>query len=242
MTLLRDHDLARAFDRASHTDNRPTALNSGYRTDLRAWARRVWLHDDGAGLHVLGLGCGMGAFARALMRAAPRAWTTVVEASSGMLRHALAKPWPARVSQHLTAEEVATIGERPFDAVSAGYLFQNVTDPDGVLRTVRTLLRPGGRLVVHESSLSGSATHRALWTAVRRGMIVPAGTLMGDRPPYRHLWSSVLDFDTAPAFTTRLADAGFTDVHAAPVAGWRTGTVHTLLARDGSAAATEHAR
>ncbi|AQW46821.1 methyltransferase domain-containing protein [Streptomyces violaceusniger] len=243
MTLLRDHDLARAFDHASHTYDRLTALNPGYRTDLLRSARRLRLPGDGAGLHVLDLGCGTGASTRALLRTAPRARITAVDASPGMLRRALAKPWPARVRfLHLTAEEVATAGEGPFDAVFAAYLFRNVTDPDRVLAAVRALLRPGARLAVHEYALSGSAVHRALWTAVCHGVIIPMGTLSGDRALYRHLWGSVLAFDTAPAFTDRLTRAGFTDVRAVPVAGWQTGIVHTFLARDGSAAAGEHAR
>lgn len=169
MTLLRDDDLARAFDHASHAYDRLTALNPGYRTDLLRSARRLRLPRDGAGLHLLDLGCGTGASTRALLRAAPRARITAVDASSGMLRRALAKPWPAHVRfLHLTAEEAAA-GEEPYDAVFAAYLFRNVTDPDGVLGTVRSLLRPGGRLAVHEYSLSGSPAHRAVWTAVCRG-------------------------------------------------------------------------
>ncbi|MFE6287758.1 methyltransferase domain-containing protein [Streptomyces sp. NPDC057877] len=245
MSLLRDHDLARAFDHAAHTYDRLTSLNPGYRTDLLRSARRLRLPDDGAGLHVLDLGCGTGASTRALLAAAPRARVTAVDASAGMLRRALAKPWPARVRfLHLTAEEVASCGEGPFDAVFAAYLFRNVTDPDAVLGSVRSLLRPDGRLAVHEYSLSGSRVHRALWTAVCQGIVIPAGTLTGDRALYRHLRHSVTGFDTAPAFAARLTRAGFTAVRVAPVAGWQTGIVHTFLARRGPAPAPapEHTR
>ncbi|MFE3095057.1 methyltransferase domain-containing protein [Streptomyces sp. NPDC059248] len=237
MTLLRDHDLARAFDHAAATYDRLTGLNPGYRTDLVRSARRLRLPRGGAGLHVLDLGCGTGASTRALLRAAPRARITAVDASSGMLERALAKPWPDRVRfRHLTAEEATTAGEGPYDAVFAAYLFRNVTDPDAVLRAVRSLLRPGGRLAVHEYSLSGARVHRGLWTAVCRGVVVPLGTLTGDRALYRHLWRSVLDFDTVRDFTARLADAGYTGVRTAPVAGWQTGIAHTFVARNGAAA------
>ncbi|MFE1576021.1 methyltransferase domain-containing protein [Streptomyces fradiae] len=239
MTLLRDHDLARAFDHASDTYDRLTALNPGYRADLQRSARRLLPPGDGAGLHVLDLGCGTGASTEALLRVAPRARITAVDASAGMLRQALAKPWPRNVRfRHLSAERAARAGEGPYDAVFAAYFFRNVTDPDGVLGTVRSLLRPGGRLAVHEYSLSGSALHRALWTAVCRAVVVPAGTLSGDGALYRHLWRSVLDFDTAPEFTARLAGAGFTGARALPVAGWQTGITHTFLAR--RAAVAEH--
>ncbi|MEU8825410.1 methyltransferase domain-containing protein [Streptomyces sp. NPDC048636] len=243
MTLLRDRDLARAFDHASHSYDRLTSLNPGYRTDLTRSARRLRLPRAGAGLHVLDLGCGTGTSTRALLRAAPRARITAVDASAGMLRRARAKPWPARVRfLHLTAEEVALAGEGPFDAVFAAYLLRNVTDPDQVLANIRALLRPGGRLGVHEYSLSGSVAHRALWNAVCWGVIIPAGTLSGDHALYHHLWRSVLAFDDAPAFTDRLTHAGFTGVRAAPVAGWQTGIAQTFLARNGSTTAAEYAR
>ncbi|MFG3716817.1 class I SAM-dependent methyltransferase [Streptomyces massasporeus] len=237
MTLLRDRDLAHAFDHASRTYDRLTGLNPGYRADLLRSARRLRLPGDGEGLHLLDLGCGTGASTRALLRAAPRARITAVDASAGMLRRALAKPWPDSVRfLHLSAEELDAAGEGSFDAVFAAYLFRNVSDPDGVLGTVRGLLRPGGRLAVHEYSLGGSPAHRALWTAVCRGVVIPAGTLTGDRALYRHLWHSVLDFDTAAEFTGRLTRAGFTGARALPVAGWQTGITHTFVASAGEAA------
>ncbi|MEU0900536.1 class I SAM-dependent methyltransferase [Streptomyces massasporeus] len=237
MTLLRDRDLAHAFDHASRTYDRLTGLNPGYRADLLRSARRLRLPGDGAGLHLLDLGCGTGASTRALLRAAPRARITAVDASAGMLRRALAKPWPDSVRfLHLSAEELDVAGEGPFDAVFAAYLFRNVSDPDGVLGTVRGLLRPGGRLAVHEYSLGGSPAHRALWTAVCQGVIIPTGTLTGDRDLYRHLWHSVLDFDTAAEFTGRLTRAGFTGARALPLAGWQTGITHTFVATAGEAA------
>ncbi|MER7477082.1 class I SAM-dependent methyltransferase [Streptomyces sp. NPDC126510] len=243
MTLLRDRDLARAFDHASRTYDRLTGLNPGYRADLLRSARRLRLPEDGAGLHLLDLGCGTGASTRALLRAAPRARITAVDASAGMLRRAETKPWPDSVRfLHLSAEELATAGAGPFDAVFAAYLFRNVSDPDAVLGTVRGLLRPGGRLAVHEYSLGGSPAHRALWTAVCQGVIIPAGTLTGDRALYRHLWHSVLDFDTASDFAERLTRAGFAGARALPLAGWQTGITHTFVARNGSAAAGEATR
>ncbi|MFH9587503.1 class I SAM-dependent methyltransferase [Streptomyces luteogriseus] len=237
MTLLRDRDLAHAFDHASRTYDRLTGLNPGYRADLLRSARRLRLPGGGAGLHLLDLGCGTGASTRALLRAAPRARITAVDASAGMLSRALDKPWPDSVRfLHLSAEELDAAGEGPFDAVFAAYLFRNVSDPDGVLGTVRGLLRQGGRLAVHEYSLGGSPVHRALWTAVCQGVVIPAGTLTGDRALYRHLWHSVLDFDTAAAFTGRLTRAGFTGARALPLAGWQTGITHTFVATAGEAA------
>ncbi|MFD3651996.1 class I SAM-dependent methyltransferase [Streptomyces sp. NPDC058620] len=235
MTLLQDHDLTAAFDHAAHTYDQIAAVNPGHHTDLHRSARRLRLPDGGNGLRVLDLGCGTGASTRALLRAAPHAHITAVDASAGMLERALAKPWPGTVRfLHLTAEELlAAEDAQSYDAVFAAYLFRNVTHQDAVLADVRALLTTGGRLSVHEYSLSGSPVHRALWEAVCRGMIIPAGTLTGDRRLYHHLRRSVLAFDTAPAFAARLTRAGFAGVRTLPVAGWQTGIVHTFLAGTG---------
>ncbi|MFE7752260.1 methyltransferase domain-containing protein [Streptomyces sp. NPDC057428] len=235
MTLLRDRDLALAFDHASHTYDRLTGLNPGYRSGLLRSAHRLRLQRGGMGLRVLDAGCGTGASTRALLRAAPYARITAIDASAGMLERARSKRWPPNVRfLHRSAEGLsATEDDGTYDAVFAAFLFRNVTEPGTVLEAVRALLRPGGRLLAHEYSLSGSPAHRALWNAVCRGVILPAGTVTGDRDLYRHLWCSVLAFDTAPDFAARISRAGFRFVRVLPVTGWQTGIVHTFVARRG---------
>ncbi|MFE4453386.1 methyltransferase domain-containing protein [Streptomyces sp. NPDC056796] len=235
MTLLRDDDLAHAFDHASLTYDRLTALHPGYRSGLLRSAHRLRLPRGGKGLRVLDLGCGTGASTRALLRVAPYARITAVDASAGMLERARAKHWPPGVRfLHRSAEELRATDEGTYDAVFAAYLFRNVAAPSEVLEAVRSLLGPGGRLLVHEYSLSGSPVHRAVWNAVCRGIVVPAGTLTGDRALYHHLWRSVLAFDTAPGFARRISRAGFPFVRTVPVGGWQRGIVHAFLARNGT--------
>lgn len=233
MVLLRDTDLAAAFDRGARSYDTLVAANPGYHRQLRRSARRLDLPHGGAGLRVLDLGCGTGASTAALLHAAPAADVVAVDASAGMLRRAAAKRWPDRVTfVHATAEALPdTVSGRPFDAVFAAYLFRNLTDPDAVLARVHALLVPGGRLAVHEYALSGRPVDRAVWTAVCKGIVQPAGAVTGNRALYRHLWRSVTGFDTAAAFAARLARAGFSTPRVLPVAGWQAGIVHTVLAR-----------
>ncbi|MFC0499217.1 class I SAM-dependent methyltransferase [Streptomyces mutabilis] len=233
MSLLRDTALADAFDHGSGRYDRLVSLNPGYHAQLRRSARRLGLPDGGAGRRVLDLGCGTGASTAALAAAFPVAEIVGVDASAGMLERARAKHWPSGVRfVHAPAEELRRAGVHgPFDAVLAAYLFRNLTDPDTVLRTVRGLLVPGGRLAVHEYALGGRRADRLMWDAVCRGVILPLGTVTGDRTLYRHLWRSVAEFDTVPAFGARLGRAGFEDVRVLPLPGWQTGITHTFVGR-----------
>ncbi|WP_046778323.1 class I SAM-dependent methyltransferase [Streptomyces yangpuensis] len=232
MTLLRDEDLAAAFDHASRSYDALVAANPGYHAHLRRSVRRLGLAGHGEGLRVLDLGCGTGASTAALRSVLPAADITAVDASAGMLARAAVKPWADGVRfVHVPAEHLADADvDGPFDAVFAAYLFRNLTDPDAVLGTVRSVLRPGGRLAVHEYSLSGRRVDRAVWTLVCRGIVRPAATLLGDGPLYRHLWHSVVHFDRADRFAARIRDAGFERVRALPLPGWQTGITHTFVA------------
>ncbi|MET9730218.1 methyltransferase domain-containing protein [Streptomyces sp. NPDC006458] len=233
MTLLRDEDLAAAFDHASRSYDALVAANPGYHAHLRRSVRRLGLPGSGEGPRVLDLGCGTGASTAALRSLLPDARITAVDASAGMLARAAAKPWANTVTLvHAPAERLAEAGVRgPFDAVFAAYLFRNVSDPDAVLAAVHEVLRPGGRLAVHEYTLGGRRVDRLVWTLVCRGIVEPAATALGDGPLYRHLWRSVVDFDTAGQFADRVRAAGFDRVRALPLPGWQTGITHTFVAR-----------
>ncbi|MDH6612409.1 ubiquinone/menaquinone biosynthesis C-methylase UbiE [Streptomyces sp. SAI-208] len=233
MTVLRDADLAAAFDHAAHSYDTLVAANPGYHAQLRRSARRLGLPRPGTGLRVLDLGCGTGASTAALARVLPDAEITAVDASAGMLDRATAKRWPGNVRFVCApAEALADAGVTgPFDAVFAAYLFRNVADPDAVLDTVHGLLAPHGRLAVHEYTLSGRPLDRAVWTGVCRGLVLPVATALGDGGLYRHLWRSVVEFDTVDRFTDRVRARGFDRVRALPLPGWQTGITHTVVAR-----------
>lgn len=233
MTVLRDAELAAAFDHASRSYDVLVAANPGYHAHLRRSVRRLGLPHGGDGLRVLDLGCGTGASTAALAAVLPGAEITAVDASAGMLERAAGKPWPERVTfVHAPAEGLADAGVHgPFDAVFAGYLFRNAADPDAVLASVREVLAPHGRLAVHEYTLSGRARHRAVWTAVCGGLVLPVASALGDGRLYRHLWRSVTEFDTVDRFADRVRAAGFDRVRALPLPGWQTGITHTVVGR-----------
>ncbi|MFE9173174.1 methyltransferase domain-containing protein [Streptomyces kebangsaanensis] len=244
MPVLRDADLAAAFDHAARGYDTLAAANPGYHAHLRRSARRLGLTRGGPGPRVLDLGCGTGASTAALAAVLPGADITAVDASAGMLRRAARRPWPRPVRfVHAPVERLAEAGVRgPFDAVFAAYLLRNAAAPDAVLASAWRLLVPHGRLAVHEYALSGRAAHRAVWNAVCGGLVLPVATLLGDGPLYRHLWHSVVAFDTAGQLAERVRRAGFERVRVLPLPGWQTGITHTVVARRPSAATKEAGR
>ncbi|WP_329192163.1 MULTISPECIES: class I SAM-dependent methyltransferase [unclassified Streptomyces] len=232
--VLRDDDLSAAFDHAASTYDLLVGAHPGYHSQLRRSARRLGLPSLPPGSRLLDLGCGTGASTAALLASGgQRCRITAADASAGMLERAATKRWPANVTfVHTPADRVGDVAaDGPFDAVFAAYLFRNVTDTDGALAAVLSAMAPGGRIAVHEYTLSGSPVHRAAWSAVCRGVVMPLGRATGNAALYAHLWRSVVAFDTAPRFAERMRRAGFADVRALPLAGWQGGITHTFVAR-----------
>lgn len=235
--------LAESFTRSANRYDLLTSLNPGYHRELREAAADL---ADGlpAGADTLlwDLGCGSGLSTRALLGAAPQASIVGLDSSAGSLAQARAKTWPAGVRfVEGTAESLGggALSDEP-DGIFAAYLFRNLApaDRDTTLRTLRQRLRPGGRLVVHEYSVSESRAARMRWSAVCRGLVVPLARLVGADPAlYRYLWRSVLENDSTVRFRRRLEEAGFTDVRVRTGRGWHRGILHTYLATAPEAAA-----
>jgi ubiquinone/menaquinone biosynthesis C-methylase UbiE len=228
-----------AFDTGAAAYDRLVGANPGYHAHLRLSARRMGVPGEGRGVRVLDAGCGTGASTAALLTAAPHAEIVAVDASAGMLAQAVHKPWPPSVRfVHAPVEDLAAAGVTgPFDYVFAAYLIRNLADPDGALRALRGLLRPGGTFVAHEYSVRDSALATVVWHAVCWAVIIPLGRLLtGDGTLYRHLWRSVTGFDGAARFRRRLREAGFAEVRSATMTGWQRGLVHTFRATNPAAA------
>jgi ubiquinone/menaquinone biosynthesis C-methylase UbiE len=230
-------DVTEEFDLAAGSYDRLVGASPGYHRNLARSARRMQLPGDGAGLHLLDLGCGTGASTLALLAAAPKARITAVDGSAGMLAKARQADWPAQVSfVHARAEELTDAGVHgPFDGIFAAYLVRNLPDPDPVLVKLSELLVPGAPLAVHDYALDGRALSRAIWTAVCWSVIIPAGTVVTGRAGlYRYLWRSVLQFDTVDALAARLCRHGLVDTSIETMPGWERGIVHTVVARRGA--------
>jgi SAM-dependent methyltransferase len=109
---------------------------------------------------VLEIGCGAGDLARAVARLGYRIVAIDPTAPDG------------DIFESVSLEEFAVRG--PFDAVLANRALHHIPDLTGALDKVARLLRPGGRLIVHEHAWERMDEATARWYHERRALIDPA--------------------------------------------------------------------
>jgi ubiquinone/menaquinone biosynthesis C-methylase UbiE len=227
-------DIPGAFDAGAPSYDKLVGANPGYHAHLKLSAQRMRLPNHGEGLRLLDAGCGTGASTAALVAVAPKAEIVAVDASSGMLAQAAAKPWPSTVRfVQSRIEDFAQTGVTgPFDAILAAYLVRNLADKDAQLRRFRDMLCLGGTLAIHEYSVRDSRLATVVWNTVCATIIIPSGRRRsGDAALYQYLRRSVNEFDGAQAFRGRLRANGFSSVRSETMPGWQRNIVHTFLAQ-----------
>ena len=243
--VTRKREVPGDFDIVASTYDTLVTRNPGYLDHLRLSASRLQLADGGRGLRLLDLCCGTGLSTEALLAEYPNARIIGLDASSGMLGLARAKPAMATAgvgfvlgdamnpsSPLRSALGLAEDEPLQFDGVLMAYGIRNMPDADDCLTNLLPLLAPGAPICFHEYSVKGSPRAQGTWTFVAWGIIIPSG-LMTSRHTriYRYLWRSVLDFDSRVEFEDRLRRHGFAEVHTEGVDGWQKDIVHSFLAR-----------
>jgi ubiquinone/menaquinone biosynthesis C-methylase UbiE len=235
-------EVPEAFDEVADRYDLMVALNPGYHAHLRSSARDLVARlPRSQTCRIIDLGCGSGASTRALVdeleRAGVRGEVLGVDGSAGMLAQARRKRWPGSVRfEQGRAEALEHVcedaGFEAPDAVFAAYLLRNVSDRDGLLKSLYELIAPGGPLVIQEYSVAGRPVSQAVWTAVCHGVVMPLGWLTSRHTRlYQYLWRSVMDMDSVDIVMERMVEAGFEEVWTGAVRGWQRGIIHTFHGR-----------
>ncbi|HZY72613.1 MAG TPA: class I SAM-dependent methyltransferase [Edaphobacter sp.] len=127
-----------AFDRSSYT-RRGKTLQGWH----RAW--RMTRFAPEAHSRILDYGCGEGSFLKACRRRFPTATLVGYEMSADLCKRA-ADQSGARVTPDFSA--LATTGEDGYDLITAWGVLEHCPEPEGIIKRLYSLLKPGGTMVV----------------------------------------------------------------------------------------------
>ncbi|MFO7585756.1 MAG: ubiquinone/menaquinone biosynthesis methyltransferase [Anaerolineales bacterium] len=179
--------------------------------DIR-WRReviqRAALHPDSA---LLDLGAGTGDLAREALDQQPTARITAADFTLEMMR-AGRKPgdtfgWSSADALSLPFQD------ETFDAVVSGFLMRNVVDSVMALREQLRVLKPGGRIVILDTTRPRrNLLSPFIW--IHLHIIIPTlGTLLsGQRDAYTYLPDSTEAFLSAEELAARMMGVGFREI------------------------------
>jgi demethylmenaquinone methyltransferase / 2-methoxy-6-polyprenyl-1,4-benzoquinol methylase len=170
--------------------------------------RRAGLHPSAS---LLDLGAGTGDLAREALVSQPTVHVTAADFTPKMMR-------AGRKSTDLFDWSAADALNLPFpaasfDAVVSGFLMRNVADVVTALQEQYRVLRPGGCIVILDTTRPGrSLLSPLIWLYMR--VIIPAlGTLIsGQNDAYTYLPESTAAFLTAEGLAGRMAAVGFKQI------------------------------
>lgn len=164
-----------------------------------------------SGERLLDLGAGTGDLARAAQRKTPAAQVVAADFTFEMMRVGRK---PADAFGWANADALALpFPDESFHALVSGYLMRNVIDQLAVFREQYRVLKPGGRVVVLDTTRPGrSLLSPFIWLHMH--LVIPIlGTLLaGQRDDYIYLPESTEAFLSAEALAERMQTAGFKEV------------------------------
>jgi demethylmenaquinone methyltransferase/2-methoxy-6-polyprenyl-1,4-benzoquinol methylase len=194
----------------------------------QSWRRRASAAClEGEPARVMDLCTGTGDLALLLASGANRnTHVTAVDFAAPMLEVARRKAEARRVEDRMELR-LADAGELPFqdgefDAVGIAFAFRNLTyrNPgrDRYLSEILRVLKPGGRMVIAETSQPANALWRSLFHLYLRAFVAPVGGfLSGHRPAYRYLAHSAENYFRPNDVCEMLTEAGFESVTYRPL-------------------------
>ncbi len=213
MNTIKDHEkdqyVNKTFNRiAARYDLLNRLMTAGQ--DIR-WRREAIarLHLN-AGDYLLDIGCGTGDLSREAIRRQPALHLTSADFTLKMMQVGNDTgnlPWVNADTQKLP------FTDSTFDAIVSGFLMRNVGDLAKALEEQYRVLKPGGRLVILETTPPRNNALRPFIRFYMRIIIPLLGQMIArDAEAYHYLPESSESFLNADAFAQALTTAGFTHV------------------------------
>lgn len=202
------HEVASMFDEtAGRYDLMNDVMTFG---QMRLWRRAVTSAvAAGPGETILDIAAGTGMSSLPFVEAGAR--VVPADFSLGMLRVGKER----RAALPFTAADATRLpfADDSFDVVTMSYGLRNVVDTDAALAEFLRVTRPGGRLVVGESSQPTNRAFRTLYTTYLMGALpTVARTLSSNPDSYVYLAESMRAWPDQRTLATRIHRAGWSQV------------------------------
>lgn len=167
-----------------------------------------------AGGKLLDLATGTGDIAFEALRAVPDVQVVGGDFSLGMMQVGQREPMGDQVLWSGADALNLPFPEHTFDAVTAGYLMRNVIDIPRAFAEQRRVLKPGGRVVILETTPPQRSNLLRPFILIHLKYIIPTlGRLIsGNADAYKYLPESTQAFKTAEELATLMREAGFRSV------------------------------
>ena len=159
---------------------------------------------------LLDLGTGTGDLAREALLQEPQAKVTAADFTVEMMR-------VGKKSGNLQFSAADALNlpfkDTNFDAVVSGFLMRNVTDVQQALKEQYRTLKPGGRIVILDTTRpKKNILSPFIWLHMHFIIPTVGGLLSGERDAYNYLPDTTENFLTAEQLASRMIAAGFKTV------------------------------
>lgn len=214
MTHLSGQERARyvqsMFTRIAHRYDLMNRLMTGGQ-DLRWRKTVIQLAGLKPNASLLDLGTGTGDLAREALIQNPQARVTAADFTLEMMRVGQnngSLSWCAADALNLPFKDST------FDAVVSGFLMRNVIDLQRALDEQHRLLKPGGRIVILDTTRpKKNLLSPFIWIHMHVVIPILGGLLSGFKDAYNYLPDSTEGFLTAEELASHMSTAGFKNVN-----------------------------
>jgi len=160
---------------------------------------------------LLDLGAGTGDLAREALKQQPKAKVIATDFTMEMMRVGQLNgslPWSAADAMSLP------FGENTFDAIVSGFLMRNVSDIQQTLKEQYRTLKPGGRIVILDTTKpKRNWLSPFIWLYMHVVIPLLGGILSGFQDAYHYLPNSTEMFITDKEMAVRMAAVGFKKIY-----------------------------